>query len=87
VIGADMATEAEVVYVKPAPKRKTVVVTQRVRTSETASRGTDQPRSRSIGGDDDDHYDDRDDDDRHEDREDREDPEDHDRGDDREDDD
>lgn len=73
-ISDDQATEPEVVYVKPAPKRKTVVVTRRASTSETASRGTVQPRSRSIGGDDDDHDEDEyerhddDDDERHEDR-------------------
>jgi hypothetical protein len=71
---ADMDMEPEVVYVQPAPNRKTVVVTQRARTAETASRGTVQPRSRSIGGDDDDRDDhererhDDDDDERHEDR-------------------
>lgn len=53
-VDADVARKPKVVYVKPAPKPKTVVVTQRSRASETASRPTVQRRVSSTRWDDDD---------------------------------
>ena len=59
-VDADLANKPRVVYVKPAPKPKTVVVTRRAPVSETAARSTDQRRVSSTRWDDDDDDHDRD---------------------------
>jgi hypothetical protein len=51
VTAADAAPEPEVVYVKPAPKRKTVVVTRQVAQRDTSAKsGTSAKRAKSGPG-------------------------------------